>query len=99
MAGTSPAMTKTDLVLGRFRCRQCILCRGNVAGSADGYANRAFGDPLDEAAQHLAGADLQETRHAMTCHIGHRLAPAHRAGDLLDQTAADLGGISAWSCP
>ena len=27
------------------------------------------------------------------CHVGHRLAPAHGAGDLLDQAAANLVGI------
>ena len=35
-------------------------------------------------------------RHALRGHIGHALAPAHRAGDLLDQKLADPVGIGHW---
>src|SRR5580658_3019710 len=45
---------------------------------------------LDHAGQHLAGADLGETGDAaITRHPFHTLAPAHPAGDLLHQLAAD----------
>src|SRR2546429_4785156 len=75
------------------RSRQRILGRGNIVGSPDRHADRAIGNALDQPAQHLAGADFEEPRDAMGCHVNHRLAPAHGAGDLLDQPAANLVGV------
>src|SRR6185369_7579186 len=75
------------------RGRQGVLGRRNIVGSPDRHADRAIGDALDQPAQHLAGADFEEPRDAMRRHVGHRLAPAHGAGDLLDQAAANLVGI------
>src|SRR5262249_13794591 len=50
-------------------------------------------DALDETAQHLASADLVKPRHALPHHIADAFAPAHHAGDLLDQTTGDLRRI------
>ena len=68
-------------------------------GPADRNADRAVGDALDQPGQHLAGADLEKPRDALAGHIGHQLAPAHRAGDLLDQAAADLVRIADRATP
>ena len=47
-------------------------------------------DALDHAGQHLAGAELGEAGHAALARQPlDALAPAHPAGDLLDQQAAD----------
>ena len=68
-----------------LRCRPA--CR-RAAPSASGR------DALDQAGQHLAGAELDERgrRRAPAMPVD-ALAPAHRAGDLLDQQPADLVGI------
>src|SRR6476646_6238241 len=90
-----PVKSNIDISLSaalRGSC-QCILCSGNIVGPADGNADSTIGDALDEPAQHLAGADLEESRDAVTGHIGHRLAPTHGASDLFDQAAANLVGI------
>src|SRR5258706_12967761 len=51
------------------------------------------GNALNETAQDLAGADLIEPGYPLARHISNAFAPAHRPGDLLDQTARDLGRI------
>src|SRR3569623_715341 len=79
--------------LGLLGSGQCVLGGGDVVRTAHGNADRAVRDALDEPGQHLAGADLEEAGDALAGHSGDRFAPAHRAGDLLDQTAADLVGI------
>ena len=73
--------------------RERFFGRGNIVRAADRNANRAFGDALDQPAQHLARADFEKPRDPMACHVSHRFAPAHGARDLLDQAAADLVGI------
>src|SRR2546429_5072500 len=62
----------------------------DVVRRADRDARGAVRDALDEAAEHLARADLVERRDPLPGHEGHALAPAHRAGDLRDQRAHDL---------
>src|SRR5260370_29337406 len=88
-----PVKSNIDISLCGMRRCQRIFCGGNIVWPADRNSDRAVGDALDQPAQHLAGADLQESRDAMAGHISHRLAPAHRARDLLDQAAANLVGI------
>src|SRR5216683_5802095 len=88
-----PVKSNINISLCGMRCGQCILCGGNIVWPADRNSHRAVGDALDQPAQHLAGADLQESADAVGGHIGHRLTPAHRARDLLDQAAANLVGI------
>src|SRR3954454_5948361 len=88
----SSAMTN-HRALGLLRSGQCFLGGGNVVRSAHRDADGAVCDALDQACQHLARADLEEMSDALPCHIGNRFAPAHRAGDLFDQAAADFAGI------
>src|SRR2546429_615878 len=61
-----------------------------MAFSADWNANRTLRDALDQAAQHLAGADFEKPDDTLACHVSHRLAPTHGSRDLLDQAAADF---------
>ncbi len=51
-------------------------------------------DALGETGQHLAGADLEDIGDAVGGHVGDAFAPAHRAGDLLDEALLDLFGIA-----
>ena len=46
------------------RRRQRFLRRSDIVRSSDRYADRPVGNALDQAAQDLAGADLEESRHA-----------------------------------
>src|SRR5262245_43137049 len=61
-------------------------------------ADRGCGErtryPLGEAGQHLARADLVDGRYAVRGHAHDALAPAHRAGDLIDEPAPDLGWVA-----
>src|SRR6185312_16656597 len=66
-------------------------------------AGRHYGhlavDPPAEAGQHLAGADLDDLLNLVEPEQEDRLAPAHHAGDLLDEERPDhidvLGGCCA----
>ena len=51
---------------------------------------RAFRRALDQAGQHLAGADFDEQIDALAVHEAHAFAPAHRAADLGDQQLANF---------
>ena len=42
---------------------------GNIVRAADSAGGGAVGEPLDQAAEHLAGTDLIEIRDASACHI------------------------------
>src|ERR1043166_1267642 len=75
---------------GGLRGRQRVLRSHNVIRPADRNPDGAIGNTFDQPAQHLAGADLEKSCHAVRSHEGHRLAPAHGARDLLDQAAANL---------
>ena len=65
----------------------------DVLRRADGGGIERRHDALGEAGQHLAGADLVDVGDAVGGHARHALAPAHRAGHLLDEALLDLGGI------
>src|SRR5581483_2909568 len=60
---------------------------------ADGNSIRAFGDALDQSAEHFAGAEFVKRLDPGLGHEHNRLAPAHGAGYLLDQTTHDFRGI------
>src|SRR5262245_15128114 len=70
----------------RAECLDVLRCANRGRGGPPGNA-------FNETAQHLAGADLIEPGHPLPRHIGNAFAPAHRSGDLLDQTARDLGRV------
>src|SRR5689334_11528544 len=79
-----PLKSNINFSSRRLRGCQSFLCRGDVAGSAHGNTDGAVGDALDQAAENLAGADLEKARHALGGHIGHRLAPAYCSCHLFD---------------
>ena len=62
---------------------------GDVFGRADRRSVGRFGDALNQAGEHFAGADFIEHSHTRLHHEQNRFAPANRAGHLLDQTAYD----------
>ena len=73
-----------------FRRRSMRSRRRSPPASA-ATPRRGRVDALGEAGQHLAGAELDQfLRRPRIFIVKHALAPAHRAGDLLDQQAADL---------
>src|ERR1700730_1610809 len=79
---------RSDCLRGSER----VFRRGNIVRPANRDADGAVGDALDQAAEHLAGADFEESRDPVIRHVGHRLAPAHGTRNLLDQAAPNLVG-------
>src|ERR1700692_1083391 len=73
---------------------QAGLELGDVVWRANRGSIDARGDALDQAGEHLAGTDLIERRHAGLRHEKNRLAPTHRAGDLLDKASHDVGRLA-----
>src|SRR6202453_2561397 len=71
-----------------------VLVGRDVFGGAHAERRSAGRDALDEAGEHLAGADLDKAPYPLPCHKGDALAPAHRSGDLRDQTLANRRGIA-----
>src|SRR5215218_4267943 len=66
------------------------LCIGGL--QARGLDLRAVGeDPLAEAGEHLAGADLDVAGAALGLEGEHGLAPAHRAGQRGGELRPDVG--------
>src|SRR4051812_27521783 len=59
--------------------------RGDLVGLADRGGLDRVGDPLDQALEHRARAELVGAGHAEPGDRLDRLLPAHRRGDLLDQ--------------
>src|SRR5947199_8907137 len=88
-----PVRSNIDISLRRTCGSKRLFRGGNIAWAADGNADRAICDALNQAAQHLAGADLEKPVDAVASHIADGLAPTHRPGDLFDQAAANLVGI------
>src|SRR5207253_10364965 len=88
-----PVRSNIDISLRRTCGSKRLFRSGNIVWPADGNADCTISDALDQAAQYLAGADLEKPVDAVACHIADRLAPAHRSGDLFDQAAANLVGL------
>src|SRR5579871_2174409 len=50
-------------------------------------------DPLDQTAEHLAGADFVELFHTRAEHLSDRILPQNRADDLSDEQISNFIGI------
>src|SRR5436190_23799642 len=72
--------------------------RVDVGRRADARRVERSVDALGEAGEHFAGADLVDVGDAVSGHVGNTLAPAHGAGDLLDEALSDLIGIADRLC-
>src|SRR5579885_2308363 len=57
----------------------------DLGGSAERGCRKLAVDAFGEAAQHAAGAELDQLVDALLLHVEHALAPAHETGDLLDE--------------
>src|SRR5216683_3176662 len=66
----------------------------DVVRRADRDARRAVRDALDQAAEHLAGADLVERRDPLPGHEAYALAPAPLGGDVRCTRAHELARAS-----
>src|ERR1035437_5687050 len=72
--------------LSRISCRQGLGGRFQARQVFDVKELGGLVDALQKAAQGLAGPQLNETSETLPDQITHGILPAHRRGDLLDQS-------------
>src|SRR5581483_7506188 len=78
----APPVTSTTLSLKSLISSRRLFERSHVL---DVHALDALGDALDEAAEHLAGTELDDLGNALALERLHALDPPHAAGHLLEQ--------------